>query len=105
MAFNTDLSEQYEKIIIGDADHGVKTRRSVDTAGSREKKKRSLYIRAIFFDINARALTAIPEVIKKYVREPEPVTHRPIRREGKPRQEKEAPFTVYLAQQRYGEQL
>jgi hypothetical protein len=39
MAHSRELSEQYEKIIIGDADDGVKTRRSVNTAGVRDKKK------------------------------------------------------------------
>jgi hypothetical protein len=39
MAHSRELSEQYEKIIIGDADDGVKTRRNVNTAGVRDKKK------------------------------------------------------------------
>ena len=39
MAHSRELSEQYEKIIIGDADDRVRNRRTVNTAGVRDKKK------------------------------------------------------------------
>ena len=39
---------------------------------------------------NAKVLAAKPQAIKKYVREPEPVRQRPIRRG--PRQENENPL-------------
>jgi len=53
---------------------------------------------------NAKVLAVKPKLVKKYVREPEPVRQRPIRRE--PRQERERePSMDYLAQKSYSEQL
>ena len=55
---------------------------------------------------NAKVLAVKPQVIKKYVREPEPVRQRPIRQEREPRQQRERePSIDYLAQQSYAEQL
>jgi hypothetical protein len=47
---------------------------------------------------NAKVLAVKPKLVKKYVREPEPVRQRPIR------QEREVSMD-YLADQNYGEQL